>query len=296
MSVDESLAAYRLLDLCCGGGGASVGYARAGFEVRGVDAAEQPDYPYEFEVGDALTWPLVGYDVVVASPPCQRYSRITPAHARDRWPDLVGPLRDRLRAAVLAGEISGYVIENVPGAPLRDPVTVCGSAFGLAVQRHRLFESSFVLAGTGCAHVGDPVPVYGSVPAVGVAAAREAMGIGWLPWSRLVEAIPPAYTEFLGRQVIRHLGRGRSVGELEVVPSAWSRSFRRFVQVASVAVGDRDSSSGSVAVGRPVSSLSPARFCLVCGEPVEAAATGRIRRYCSQVCRQAAFRERRRSR
>lgn len=269
----------RLLDLCSGAGGCAAGYARAGFDVDCVDIEEQPDNPFPFALGDALTWPLDGYDVVHLSAPCQRFSSITPEWARHRWPDLVTPMRERLRKAVVDGVITGYVMENVVGSPLRSPVQVCGSAFGLGVQRHRLFESSWQLAGTGCAHSGDYVRVYGSEPSQGVPAAREAMGVDWMPWSRLVEAVPPAYTEYLGRQMIRHLGRRGSVTASSVVSSFSSTSFRQFTRAGSVTLDDRD--------------LSPhLRGCRHCGEPVEVAATGRWRRYCSQACRQAAYRVR----
>ena len=225
-----------LLDLFCGAGGASVGYARAGFEVVGMDIRPQPRYPFEFVLGDALdlaffregrpTFAMRPIDVVHASPPCQAYSDTKTLHGYE-YPDLVDPVRDRLRAAGLP-----YVLENVEGAPLRRQSTfdepdaagilVCGSAFGLRVRRHRLFESNVPLEGLACRHVeqGTPIDVTGGGPStkartdgVGgrtrkprtLAEARAAMGMDWGTRAELNQAIPPAYTEFVGRQILRVL-------------------------------------------------------------------------------------------
>jgi C-5 cytosine-specific DNA methylase len=136
----------RLLDLFCGAGGAAMGYARAGFEVVGVDIAPQPRYPFEFHLEDALEFlPLRriwgDFDAIHASPPCQRWTRAqNAAQNADGHPDLITPLRPLLEATGLP-----YVIENVVGAPLRDPVKVCGLSLGLGVKRHRLFESNVSL-------------------------------------------------------------------------------------------------------------------------------------------------------
>lgn len=133
----------RLLDLFCGVGGASAGYAAAGFEVVGVDLVRQPEYPFTFVLADALTFPLDGFDVVHAGPPCKRWTvarRVAEARFAtlfDPHPDLLVPIRARLAAAGVP-----YVIENVPGTPLLEPVVYCGSSFGLGVRRHRLFESN----------------------------------------------------------------------------------------------------------------------------------------------------------
>ncbi len=149
----------------------SVGYHAAGFDVTGVDLAAQPYYPFPFVQADALTLDselLAGFDVIHASPPCQLYSTATPAHRRAAHPDLVGPVRNRLVEAVASRGAAGgpwaYVIENVPGAPLANPVTVCGDSLRLGVRRHRLFESNVPLTGTPCWHdrTAPPVPVYGS--------------------------------------------------------------------------------------------------------------------------------------
>lgn len=210
----------RCLDLFCGAGGAGMGYHRAGFEVVGWDIEHHPDYPFEHHTGDALdVLADVDYvrrfDLVHASPPCQAYSTATPDPSRH--PDLVGPVRDLLQFAGVP-----CIIENVPGAPLDHPVMLCGSSFGLRVRRHRLFESSIFLLGSPCQHgTVPPVGVYGDHPdpreyfrpdgtrrgakATSVADAQQAMGIDWMGWADLAEAIPPAYTEFLGTQAMGHL-------------------------------------------------------------------------------------------
>jgi SAM-dependent methyltransferase len=128
----------RLLDLFCGAGGAAKGYADAGFEVVGVDIEPQPNYPFEFVRADALTFPLDGFDAVHASAPCQAFTvyRNNSAHVRQDHPNLIPQTRERLIASGLP-----YVIENVPGAPLIDPIQLCGTSFPpLEVRRHRIFE------------------------------------------------------------------------------------------------------------------------------------------------------------
>jgi DNA (cytosine-5)-methyltransferase 1 len=136
----------RILDLFCGAGGASAGYARAGFDVVGVDLNPQPRYPFEFHQADALTFPLDGFDAIHASPPCQAYSTMRRGLWKDReHPDLIAPIRDRLIGADVP-----YVIENVEGARrlLVNPVLLCGTMFGLGtkegnqLRRHRYFECS----------------------------------------------------------------------------------------------------------------------------------------------------------
>lgn len=204
----------RLLDLFCGAGGAGMGYHRAGFDVTGVDLGAQRHYPFDFVRADALDYLAAHgheFDVIHASPPCQAYS-ITGNLARSQGHeastvDLVAPTRDLLRSIGRP-----YVIENVPNSPLINPVTLCGSAFGLGVRRHRLFESSELLFGVECDHKrqGRPIGVYGSkmddIPAGGRTArtleeGQAAMGIDWMPWSSLVLAIPPDYTAHLGFQL-----------------------------------------------------------------------------------------------
>jgi len=202
----------KLLDLFCGAGGASMGYSRAGFEVTGIDVKHGKRYPFTYIRGDVMALTvedLASYDVIHASPPCQTY--LITQHLRNAQGkttaklDLLEPVR-----ALIIASGKPYVIENVKGAPLINAVQVCGSAFGLKVRRHRLFESNQSLKGTDCNHTTRPVGVYGSlndeIPKGGkttetIEQAREAMGIDWMLWGELVEAIPPAYTHYIGQQL-----------------------------------------------------------------------------------------------
>jgi len=210
----------KLLDLFSGAGGAAVGYWRAGFDVTGVDASLQPRYPFTFVRGNALEYPLDGYDAIHASPPCQCYS---PGRRLDySYPDLVGRIRERLTAAGVP-----YVIENIPQAPLINPVILCGSHFGLStywpekqrrvgLKRHRGFETSFPCPSPGLHdHSLTAVPVFGHGPSGGnhklrglgqAKAAREVMGIDWMRRAELDEAVPPAYTEYIGKYLASYLG------------------------------------------------------------------------------------------
>jgi DNA (cytosine-5)-methyltransferase 1 len=193
-----------------------MGYHRAGFEVVGVDIEPQPHYPFEFHQADALTWPLDGFAAVHASPPCQAYSisRNNGCHADA--PGLVPPTLERLRSW------SGpWVVENVDGAPLPSAVQLCGASFGLGVSgfdlsRHRYFETSFALLTPPCQHRrGHTVGVYGNGTnsyhrakfgrCVTVAELREAMGIDWMVRHELSQAIPPAYTEWIGQRLMQVL-------------------------------------------------------------------------------------------
>ena len=211
-----------VLDLFSGAGGAGEGYRRAGFDVVGVDIEPHDYRPGRFILGDAvdylraLTWRP---SLVHASPPCQRWSLMTANP--ENHPDLIAPTRELCLALGVP-----YVIENVPAAPLRAPFTLCGSTFGLRVRRHRVFEASwFVFGLPGCDHdrQGIPVGVYGDHPeqkehiradgsgtsrgvkARDVEEARDAMGIDWpMPWVDVKEAIPPAYTEWIGREFLHH--------------------------------------------------------------------------------------------
>ena len=200
----------RLLDLFCGAGGAAMGYYKAGFEVIGIDITPQPNYPFRFIQADAITFPLIGYDAIHASPPCQAYSSLRGLgkQAHKERVDLVAQMRARLRSAGVP-----YVIENVVGAPLVNPIVLCGSHFGLRVRRHRLFESNVPLVQPQCAHKGPALGVWGDHPqsssgkwkngrARSYLEACEAMGIGWMPWKALTQAIPPAYTEYVGRSLL----------------------------------------------------------------------------------------------
>jgi DNA (cytosine-5)-methyltransferase 1 len=200
----------RLLDLFCGAGGAAMGYHRAGFEVVGVDIKPQPRYPFEFHQADAMTYPLEGFDAIHASPPCQRYTMAqNAAKNASAHPDLVDPVRARLATAGVP-----WVIENVVGAPLRNAITLCGLAFGLCVKRHRLFESNQMLLAPPCpSHDVDYYVIFGHEvrnrrhgEKAGrknrIAEGRKAMGIDWMTRGELSEAIPPAYTEFIGKQLL----------------------------------------------------------------------------------------------
>jgi DNA (cytosine-5)-methyltransferase 1 len=216
-----------LLDLFCCEGGAAMGYYRAGFDVIGIDINPQPHYPFEFHQGDALrsaAWAEVNwrrFDAIHASPPCQRYSDLARRNGNaDDWPDLVDAVRDILICSHLP-----YVIENVEGAPLVDPVTLCGTMFAeLAVIRHRLFETNWPLVSPSThpkhplvfthdkrkAHYGKLdqdtsfVQVTGGGNAT-LANKRRAMGMPWADNHGLNEAIPPAYTEFIGRQLLAQI-------------------------------------------------------------------------------------------
>lgn len=213
----------RVLDLFCGAGGAARGYELAGAtSIVGVDHAAQPSYPYDFVQADAVEYlrDLVdgggtdAFDLIHASPPCQRYSVARHIHGNgEEHPDLVGVVRDLLMEAGRA-----YVIENVPGAPLRNPLELCGSMFGRPLIRHRLFETSpaiyFPPGPHACkglytnAHRGQSTFAEGAT-AICVAGHRFkredgelAMGIDWMrSRAELAQAIPPCYTQWIGAKM-----------------------------------------------------------------------------------------------
>jgi len=191
-----------------------MGYSRAGFDVTGMDIKHGKRYPFTYVRKDVMELrpeDLEDFDVIHASPPCQTFSATR--HLRNAQgkgttkKDLLAQVRSLL---IASGK--PYVIENVKGAPLIDAVQLCGSAFGLKVRRHRLFESNVDIRGTDCHHrqQGKPVGIYGSmrdeIPGGGhtaktMAEANAAMGIDWMIWGELVEAIPPAYTHHIGLQL-----------------------------------------------------------------------------------------------
>lgn len=227
-----------LLDLYCGGGGAGLGYSLAGFTVFGVDLNHMPRYPFPWMYGDAVTvldHLLEGKEILIngsylrlrdfaaihASPPCQRYSycsTMRPGLA-EKYPDLIPPTRERLLATGLP-----YVIENVPGAPLHDPLLLCGSMFSLVgewketqvyLQRHREFETSFVVPAMECDHsIGHKAVTVAGHGRMGghngewfkgpgyAKLTKDVMEIDWMVRDELNEAVPPAYTEYIGKYLI----------------------------------------------------------------------------------------------
>ena len=192
----------KLLDLFCGAGGASMGYYKAGFEVIGVDIKPQPHYPFEFHKADAFEYPLSGFDVIHASPPCQHYSSMTNIHKNShKHPDLIGPIRERLQKAK-----TPFVIENVIGACLSEPMLLCGTMFDLRIPKHRLFECSLAIwtLTMSCNHRDVYDPYHGGEMARG---EREKLarviGIDWfMTRPEVREAIPPVFTEYIGKRII----------------------------------------------------------------------------------------------
>lgn len=237
------MSPLKLLDLFCGAGGAGMGYHQAGFEVTGVDIVAQPRYPFRFIQADALEYlALHGseFDAIHASPPCQVYSAL--AHlARKTHKGLIPEARE-----LLIKSEKPFVIENVPGAPLRNPTILCGTMFGLStsdgaqLRRHRLFETSFaVLLTPPCRHAGRTIGIFGSkgrdtgeekrhyskpkedrgAPPDSILfpleEAQLAMGIDWMNYKELSQAIPPAYTKFIGGLLLANtalLSNTRSTG------------------------------------------------------------------------------------
>jgi DNA (cytosine-5)-methyltransferase 1 len=209
----------KLLDLFCGAGGCSVGYHRAGFDVTGVDIEPQPRYPFEFHQADALDVLavadfLAGFDVIHASPPCQAYSVAAQSRRNDghEYPDLLAPTRKLL---ALTGK--PWVIENVPGAPMRPDFQLCGCQFGLKLRRERWFETNWsgITMSQPHHHDGPVVSVVGhGTPSwvrerlgfnPSIEHYRAAMDINWMNRGELSQAIPPAYTEFIGAQLLDHV-------------------------------------------------------------------------------------------
>lgn len=227
------------LDLFCGAGGAAMGLYRAGFNVIGIDIKPQPRYPFPFVQGDALKPPfdISRFDFIWASPPCQAHTSMKTMWNAKQHDDLIPATRDLLRASRVP-----YVIENVPGAKtLRPMLVLCGTMFGLGTQdgdiiaelrRHRYFECSFAILGPSCQHGGTvigvygghgrnrkraTIEVYGGGHGVGLHRRekgeksfsahhqREAMGMPWATVDGLSQAIPPAYSEFIGRQALKQL-------------------------------------------------------------------------------------------
>lgn len=218
---------FKLLDLFCGAGGCTKGYQQAGFWVRGVDLKPQPRYVgEEFVQADALEYlrgliasgEIVEFDAIHASPPCQFASECTPPQHRAKHKNLIPQTRELLRLAGLP-----YVIENVENARfhLDDPLMLCGSMFGLKVWRHRYFEikpSIFALL-PPCNHAGYPVLITGTTRRAernggrfeySAQECREASGLHWMTRTEMDQAIPPAYTHFIGRELKRYCSNGQS--------------------------------------------------------------------------------------
>lgn len=216
---------FKLLDLFCGAGGCSVGYHRAGFDVVGVDHVFQKNYPFEFHQADALEYVAEHgheFDSIHASPPCQRYTRIAQRNVRAvarKHPHMIPATVEALTATGRP-----WVVENVVEARpwMPNAVTLCGSSFGLDVRRHRLFESNLLVFGKPCDHawqtprfrsldgrrsqLASVVGVHGHVNYRGEAEIRKAaMGIDWMTMAELSQAIPPAYTKYIGDILMLHL-------------------------------------------------------------------------------------------
>ena len=200
----------RILDLFCCQGGAGMGYSLAGFEVVGVDIQPQPRYPFEFHQGDALEFAAKygsDFDAIHASPPCQGYSLgALWRGTKENHPDLVDATRQALQATGRP-----YIIENVPGAPLRKSVMLCGTMFGLKVIRHRHFEIHPDLAfiTPPCVHRGRvrdghyvTVAGHGGDGSNAYSVWADAMEIDWMDKYGLSQALPPVYTSFLGSVLV----------------------------------------------------------------------------------------------
>ena len=222
---------YKILDLFCKAGGAAKGYADAGFEVVGVDIIEQPNYPYTFIRSDAIEFlknnDLSEFDVIHASPPCQKHSKCQQL-SKARNKGAYGTHQDFIfETRELLDKIGKpYIIENVEGAPLHNPLSLYGSQFeNLYTQRRRLFESNIPLkepekkmqrhktptAGNGIGEDGW-ISICGSGGVRGMNARQIVLywgfalgGIDWMTREELAEAIPTKYTEFLGKQLIEYI-------------------------------------------------------------------------------------------
>jgi len=208
----------RVLDLFCKAGGAAMGLHQAfpDAEIVGVDIESQPHYPFTFVQADAV-WYLgfcycvYEFDFIWASPPCQAYTNQGKVSGKNH-PKLIGPVREHLRMTGLP-----FVIENVVGAPLLNPVVLCGSMFDLGVRRHRKFEANFpISAPSSCDHAGREVRAYyGAWGREAFRAKKRGnkdtlrgtldraprdMGIDWMTWEELTQAVPPAYSRYIGEQ------------------------------------------------------------------------------------------------
>ena len=226
MASQKIMKKPRLLDLFCGDGGAGMRYHKAGFDVVGIDIKPHKRYPFEFHQADAFSYPLDGFDIVHASPPCQRFTAGTRVQRRRGkiYPDCLTPIRERLK------EWNGpYIIENVVGATMQPyTIVLCGLMFGLKVFRHRIFECSDLVTApdhpthkgkrigegywTVFGHGGGRVRSWGKTKKATRGNAADwsaAMEIDWMSREGLTQAIPPAYTEWIGKQIMRLNGYGK---------------------------------------------------------------------------------------
>lgn len=208
----------RALDLFCKAGGASMGLHRAGFEVIGVDIEPQPRYPFAFVQADALVYDLEGFDFIWASPICDRWTPHAQQHGTAvKHPDLITPMRVRL-----SDNRTPYCMENVPRSPIRTTLVLTGDMFGLNTYRRRHFETSFAVLAPPPGKPFGPKSRPGSVTVCGSsggssnrdgwsngdkAAWQAAMGIDWMTNEEMANAVPPAYSEFIGRAALAYLGR-----------------------------------------------------------------------------------------
>lgn len=206
----------KMLDLYCGGGGAGYGYEQAGFNVTGVDIKPQPKYQGKFIQADAIDYlkaHFQEYDVVHASPPCQAYSMASMQFrkAGKAYVDLIEVTR---RELIKTGK--PYIIENVSGSPLKNPIELCGLMFGMRTYRHRLFESNIeIKTPPHPKHTaqnakmgrkpkdGEFIQYVGHFSGVGL--VQEMTGLYWLGQSELAQSIPPQYTKFIGDLIIRSI-------------------------------------------------------------------------------------------
>jgi len=191
-----------------------MGYYRSGFDIIGMDISPQRHYPFEFIQDDALLLDagfLKSFDAIHASPPCQAWTNAQKLRGNAHPRNIIRPLRRQLMLST-----KPFVIENVVGSPLRNPILLCGVMFGLGTYRHRLFESNVNLNcrphykhNAPLVKMGRPSSPNQMIHVVGnfsnVEHGRAAMGISWMTGKELSEAIPPAYTEHLGRQIMRKL-------------------------------------------------------------------------------------------
>lgn len=201
----------KLLDLFCGAGGASMGYHRAGFEVEGVDIKPQPHYPFKFYEADALELPLEGYDAYHASPPCQLWAGGYNKYRKD-YSDCLTPIRTRLELTHKA-----WVIENVPKSPMRADFIITGDMVGLPqIKRERWFETNWwnniaviikqerVYPTISITGTGTPTGTYKAFGrALKLKEFQDAMSIRWMSRDEMSEAIPPAYTEYIGKYLMQ---------------------------------------------------------------------------------------------